>query len=191
MPVSATPRTDAGRKRNADRMRNDPVNALYRNQRWPRFKLQLEANGNVFCQRIVDGLRCDYRPRPDRTGLYFHHLISPRQKPSLFVDPGNVVRVCHKHHPPHAGDVPENLYVPTLHTLPGQGIVIPSWYPQPGQPVPADCPIWNTETALGKHNTRFAGAALPHGGRSSAVGDDQLDDALGTQADIDALLEGV
>ena len=75
------------------RKKNDPVNRLYGLASWFRFKLHV-LNRNPLCQRILPGSRqCTY---PATT---VHHLISPRQRPDLFLDAKNVVCLCPNCHP--------------------------------------------------------------------------------------------
>jgi len=52
------------REDNTYRQVKDPIFKLYKQQRWLNFVTQLKANGNIFCQRIVDGVRssCDDYP---------------------------------------------------------------------------------------------------------------------------------
>jgi hypothetical protein len=98
---------DANRK-------HDPVWRLYHCAAYTRFKTKLAADGNVVCQRIVDGQRCT---RPSEK---VHHIISPRKNPRLMYTASNVRCVCTQHHPTTEGEPEENLtrldeiYVPTI-----------------------------------------------------------------------------
>jgi hypothetical protein len=159
-------------------MRSDPIWKLYKHARWPHFVTQLKSNGNIFCQRIVDDTRCR------AVATLTHHLISPRQKPDLFVDYRNVVRVCHLHHPPSAGDDPKNEYVPTLMGAPGAGLAVPAYYPQPSERVSAACPRW---TCINVED-RIAGTTPAPTGR---LGNVAIDKALaGVAATLDLKLPG-
>jgi hypothetical protein len=164
---------------NAARMRNDPIWKLYRHPRWPKFVVQLKSNGNLFCQRIVDGVRCT------AVATLTHHLISPRKNTAMFVDYRNIVRVCHLHHPPSEGDDPNNEYVPTLLALPGEGIARPAWYPQPSERVSAACPRWTCANV----EDRVAGTTPAPTG---IVGNAAVDRALaGVAATLDLKLPGM
>jgi len=88
-----------------DRKANDPVHALY-GWRWEKCKKALLGMGNVMCQRIVDGKRCQ------NVGQIWHHLISPRINESLMYVYANIVHVCRDHHSDILQDDP-SLYVPT------------------------------------------------------------------------------
>ncbi len=94
--------------------KQDPVWKLYNCADWRRFTMSLEANGNVICQRIDDGKRCTQLVE------IWHHIVSPRVRPSLMYTASNVVGVCRQHHPITEGEPPENLdrlaeiYVPTV-----------------------------------------------------------------------------
>jgi hypothetical protein len=93
--------------------KTDPIWKLY-GAPWRRFKLAFQSWGNVICQRIENGDRCT-RPME-----ILHHIISPRENPSLMYTPSNVVGVCRQHHPTTEGEPKENLlrlreiYVPTI-----------------------------------------------------------------------------
>jgi hypothetical protein len=108
-------------------------------------------------------------------------LISPRQDEGLFVSAENVVMVCHQHHPPTAGDSPENEYVPTLMSD-GIGFEIPDCYPMPGAKVRVDCPRWTCANVYQRSESeRPQAEQVPaaHGSyRCSAVGETALDRAL-------------
>ena len=164
---------------NSQRMA-DPVWKLYQCAAWDNFRKVMRANGNIFCQRIEDGIRCE---RPATVG---HHLVSPRDDRSLVYNHNNVVMVCAHHHPREAGDSPDNEYVPTLMTPPGQGIKIPEWYPQPGQQVPRDCPRWHSGNVYVR--VKKLPPRKPVQGHTTSVGTDALDKAL---AGIDDLLKGI
>ena len=88
--------------------KDDPIRKLY-DRRWETFKRWLRGMGNVRCQRIEDGQRCNHPVE------IFHHLISPRANPDprLFLNAKNVVGVCRYHHSDILQDDP-NLYVPTV-----------------------------------------------------------------------------
>jgi hypothetical protein len=92
--------------------KHDPVWKLYRCVQWTkRFRNHFLASGNVICQRIIDGQRCN-RPVDD-----LHHLISPRVRPDLMYSPQNVVGLCEGHHITTEGTPhwkPNVDYVPTI-----------------------------------------------------------------------------
>src|ERR1700691_391465 len=94
-------RTAARREYDHER-KKDSVWQLY-GPAWVTFKNALRANGNVICQRLVDGSRCR------RATEIFHHIFSPRTRPDLMYTPRFVVGVCRQHHPPTEGEPVENL----------------------------------------------------------------------------------
>ena len=111
--------TDAGaaeRRKENDRFRKkeDPINALYRNGNWPKCA-GLHKNRNPICQRIRNGRQCT------NPAWLVHHLISPRQRPDLFLDFKNLVSLCEHCHPTSEG-TPEWLpgfdYVASVIELP-------------------------------------------------------------------------
>lgn len=85
--------------------KGDPVEKLY-NAQWRKLKNFLLMQGNVMCQRIVNGQQCD------RLGEIWHHLVSPRLDPTRMYAPKNLVHVCRDHHSDVLQDDP-SLYVPT------------------------------------------------------------------------------
>lgn len=98
----------------AEREKNDPVRAMYRTAAWARFK-RIRFNRNPMCQRLIDGVQCRW------PATLLHHLISPRQRPDLFLEPANTVGLCANCHPPDEGtpDWVEGVdYVPSDITPP-------------------------------------------------------------------------
>lgn len=94
------PRADAGGKQERaekDRFRKktDPVNALY-NATWQKCAA-LHKNRNPICQRLRNGRQCT------NPAWLVHHLISPRENPSLFLDFQNLVSLCEHCHPTSEG----------------------------------------------------------------------------------------
>jgi len=82
----------------ANRKQHDPIWKLYRCIQWTkRFRDHFFGSGNVVCQRIIDGQRCN-QPTTD-----LHHLISPRVRRDLMYSPQNVVGLCKGHHPTTEG----------------------------------------------------------------------------------------
>jgi hypothetical protein len=79
------------------RRKNDPIWRELYGSRWERFKRFLSVQGNVICQRLVNGQRCE-----ELVAIY-HHLISPRERPDLVYDPHNVIGLCRAHHPDTPG----------------------------------------------------------------------------------------
>jgi hypothetical protein len=180
----AAKNADAAGQYNRFRMKDDPIWKFYQCATWVNFRKTMRANGNVYCQAIEDGRRCR---RPATVG---HHLISPREDRTLVYNHNNVVMVCAHHHPRTAGDTPDHEYVPTLMGLPGQGIKIPAWYPQPDDIVTADCPRWHCKNVYDRVNKRPPAkpASVAAHGHTSNVGDAALDAALG---DVAELLKGI
>jgi hypothetical protein len=85
------------RKQHDAERRNDPVSKMYHTPEWPAFRIFI-FNRNQICQRIgSDGMQCRF------PSTILHHLISPRVKPELFLDPHNVVALCEHCHPPDEG----------------------------------------------------------------------------------------
>jgi len=74
------------------RKKNDPCARLYRTTAWFRFRWFV-LNRNPICQRIVKGEQCR------ESATVVHHLLSPRQRPDLFLDPANVLCLCAGCHP--------------------------------------------------------------------------------------------
>jgi hypothetical protein len=101
-----------------ERDANDPVRKLYGTP-WKHFVEWLETQGNVMCQRLEDGEQCN------RFKDLYHHLISPRTRPDLMLDPKNVIGLCRQHHPDTDG-TPEWRegvdYIPTVCRLPSFGL---------------------------------------------------------------------
>lgn len=78
---------------------------------WKRFKEALRGNGNVLCQRIEHGERCNQPVE------IYHHLLGSNQRPDLIFDPQNVIGLCRGHHPNTDGTPdwkPGVDYVPTI-----------------------------------------------------------------------------
>jgi hypothetical protein len=59
---------------------------------WAKFSKWLRGL-NPLCQRLTNGVRCMSRSE------LVHHLISPRQRIDLLLDPDNCVCLCRAHHP--------------------------------------------------------------------------------------------
>jgi hypothetical protein len=98
-------------------LRNDPVTRLYGQNRWLDFR-RMMLSENYMCQRINAGVQCQ------RLATLAHHLISPRQRPDLFVDPLNVVALCAGCHPTSEGTPLWRCgveYVKTVFRLPNLG----------------------------------------------------------------------
>lgn len=86
---------DANKRRlenNRFRKTNDPINRLYWLSAWKRF-CRMVLNRNPICQRIIKGEQCREAAR------VIHHLISPRHRPDLFLEPTNVLALCFNCHP--------------------------------------------------------------------------------------------
>jgi len=101
----------AARKEYDKRRKEDPVARLYAMAAWQRFR-QFFFNRNPICQRIgADGKQCR------EVATLIHHLLSPRKRPDLFLDPKNVVALCAHCHPPDEGTpdwVAGRDYVPSV-----------------------------------------------------------------------------
>jgi hypothetical protein len=104
-----------------NRVRDD-VDKRYGREPWPSFRLSM-LNFNPICQRILkDGEQCHEPAR------IVHHLMSPRVRPDLFVDPKNVACLCAGCHPPDEGTpwwtegkeyVATQFRLPSLSQIPG------------------------------------------------------------------------
>jgi len=117
---------------NSARARRDPVPR----SDWERFRQLLFAQGNVICQRVVDGRRCT---RPVHA---FHHILERESYPDLALDWRNVVGVCESHHQrPH--DLDQGTYVPTLYRAPMSDEPRPEWEVQPGELVLRGAVLWD------------------------------------------------
>ena len=104
--AAATQRREANTLRN----RHDSVGGIYDRAPWPSFRDRVRRN-NVLCQRLQYGIQCR------NLSTVIHHLISPRQDISKFVDPANVVALCAHCHPPTEGTPHWRVnfdYVPTV-----------------------------------------------------------------------------
>ena len=78
--------------------RDNSVKHLYDSRVWRSRFSPMMLRLNPICQRLDDdGKQCD------RPATVVHHLRSPRECPTRFLDPTNVVCVCERHHPPDAG----------------------------------------------------------------------------------------
>lgn len=81
---------------------------------WKRLKRMLEANGNVVCQKLEHGVRCD------RPVQIWHHLLGS-SRPDLRYSPENVIGLCRDHHPDTDGTPnwrPGIDYSPTIFSPP-------------------------------------------------------------------------
>lgn len=97
-----------------DRRTNDPIYKMYSREPWPRFRAIMLAQ-NPICQRIQNGAQCR------NPAVLVHHLISPRARRDLFVDPVNVTCLCSHCHPPDEGTPhwrPGADFAPTQFSLP-------------------------------------------------------------------------
>lgn len=87
----------AAKQREPARRVLDAVDRLYRRQPWPAFRAVMLAQ-NPLCQRLdKNGAQCRER------ATIVHHLVSPRRRIDLFVDPKNVVCLCATDHPSDEG----------------------------------------------------------------------------------------
>ena len=114
------------RQRALHSKKTDPVWRLYACAAWAKhFRNAFFGNGNVICQKIIDGQRCRFPVD------ILHHIISPRERPDLMYHAGEVlyngivlhsqiVGVCAHHHENSEGEPKENfarlneIYVPTV-----------------------------------------------------------------------------
>jgi hypothetical protein len=88
-----------------DRYRaNDPIRKLYNSHTWRTFRVWF-LGLNPICMRIENGKRCL------RFADTVHHLLSPRNRPDLFLDATNVKAVCTAHHHHGDGAQPDEEYV--------------------------------------------------------------------------------
>jgi len=88
---------------------------MYLHPRWKKFR-QWFLRLNPVCQRVIDGVRCE------RIADTVHHLLSPRQRPDLFIDATNVKAVCRAHHHHGEGAQPGEVYVESFVSLSLGGI---------------------------------------------------------------------
>jgi len=83
--------------------RNDEVRKLYKRSFWIRFQAWFLRKHPV-CQRVIDGIRC-LQP-----ATVVHHMLSPRDRPDLFIDEDNCRAVCASHHHGGQGAGPDEVY---------------------------------------------------------------------------------
>jgi hypothetical protein len=83
--------------------RNDEVRKLYKRSFWLRFQAWFLRHHPV-CQRVIDGIRC---LQPAKV---VHHVMSPRDRPDLFLDEDNCRAVCLAHHHGGQGAGPDEVY---------------------------------------------------------------------------------
>lgn len=76
--------------------KHDLVSRMYWREPWPSFR-RMMLGQNYMCQRLYAGVQCP------RFATLLHHLLSPRERPDLFVDPMNVVCLCAGCHPTSEG----------------------------------------------------------------------------------------
>lgn len=80
-----------------DKRVRDDVDKRYTRAPWPSFRLTMLGQ-NPICQRLDRrGEQCNSPAR------LVHHLLSPRVRPDLFVEPSNVVCLCEHCHPSDEG----------------------------------------------------------------------------------------
>lgn len=145
---------------------------FYDSGRWRYHTSPLVRKCNPICQRILDGgIQCD---QPSEV---VHHLVDPTVNPKRAHDFANLVATCAKHHPGgQPGETQGYTYCATIGLLEmvyyHPGGLLPSWHDKYKPPVPNST------------------GALP-GTLSTVLGDDRLNQALGSQTDIDALLAGL
>lgn len=84
----------AARRAETDRFRkkNDPERKRYQTAAWHRFRFHI-LNRNPICQKLIHGRQCR------EPAMVVHHLLSPRQRPDLFLEPHNVLALCANCHP--------------------------------------------------------------------------------------------
>lgn len=81
------------REFNKQRWQKDEVYRQYGGALWRQFR-ELMLAQNPMCQKIQkDGGHCRYPAK------IVHHLISPRERRDLFLEPSNVACVCEFDHP--------------------------------------------------------------------------------------------
>jgi hypothetical protein len=91
----------AAAKREAVR-KSAPVWNLY-GEKWRQCKLALAAAGNVQCQRIINGVRCQQQTE------VFHHHVSPKERPDLMYRVENIAGCCRQHHYNEPGTPEEHM----------------------------------------------------------------------------------
>ena len=146
--------------------------AFYDSYRWRVKTSPLVKQWNPQCQRLHDdGTQCG---KPSEA---VHHLQDPTLFPKLAFDWRNLVAVCFEHHAGgQPGETQGERYCATCGPLNQiymhKGGLLPSWHRKYVAPVNSDI-------------SRLRGTA------TSFVGEDEVDKALGSQADLDALLAGL
>lgn len=81
---------------NKFRREHDEIIRWYDKPYWRTFRNWLWRQ-NPICQRLEAGQPCR---NPSKIA---HHLVSPRQRPDLFLEATNVVMLCSHHHPDSEG----------------------------------------------------------------------------------------
>ena len=139
------------RKQNQEKHSGE-INDLYRLHKygWGKFCASLKAQGNIICQKITDGVRCQ------NLAAISHHLISPKENRELFLSPSNVIRLCRDHHPDSPGTPHWKVgvdYVPTIYKLMGIDMVeqLPEMSFQIAEPKPLF--FTSSETKISQNET--------------------------------------
>lgn len=97
--------------------------------RWEKFKRVLVSLGNVVCQRVNNGVRCN------RPMAMFHHILEAQQFPQFAYDWRNVVATCKPCHP-HPENQDQGIWVPTLWRPPMTFEPLPLPLVEPNKEVP-------------------------------------------------------
>jgi hypothetical protein len=145
---------------------------LYDSFRWRRKTSPLVRTYNPQCQRLFDdGTQCG------QPSAIVHHLIDPSNAPQKAHDWRNLVATCAAHHPGgQRGETMGYRYCATCGPLNQvhfhKGGLLPTWHRDYVAPLTASI-------------SRLAGTD------TSAIEQSRIDAALGTQTEIDALLDGV
>jgi hypothetical protein len=152
--------------RRNNRRKDDPTR-IWENQSAWRTVSKTFRQRNPICQAIKYGQQCN------KWATQTHHLIDPSVRPDLRMDWSNLVSCCDRHHVPGPGDSGLFQWAPTIGFN--------------GETFP------HRDVALGPHASKRTQQRIPlaPGKLFLAETTGKVDEALGTQAEIDDLLSSL
>jgi hypothetical protein len=152
--------------RRNNRRKDDPTR-VWENQTAWRTVSKTFKQRNPICQAIKYGQQCN------KWATQTHHLIDPSVRPDLRTDWSNLVSCCDRHHVPGPGDSGLFQWAPTIGF---NGEVYE-----------------HRDVILGPHASKRAQQRIPlaPGKLFLAQTTGKVDEALGTQAEIDDLLSSL
>jgi hypothetical protein len=150
--------------------RNDETTKFENSKGWRKISHAVRHR-NPICQAIEHGEQCH------RAATQVHHLEAPEFRPDLRIFWGNLVALCDRHHVPGKGDCGLFRYVPTIGF---NGEV----YSHSG--IMPLAPTAKRRDIVPPTGTPGAPLFV-----SRTVSATKVDEAIGTQAEIDELLAGL